>query len=89
MSSQKGNEVTPGGSSFDAPVCPRRALLIQEAEKPTCQRLSLATSCQAMTSQRNHLQWSAPWLQLSDAQLHGLVLGTSSLLAARTRLRSL
>lgn len=52
--------------------CPRRTLLIWEVEKPSCQRLSVATSCLPMTSWRNHSRWSAPWLVVSDAQLHSL-----------------
>lgn len=63
-----------------SPECPRRALLIWEVEKPTCQRISLATSCLAMTSGRNHLQRSAPWLNLLDAQLYSLAQLTSGCL---------
>lgn len=66
--------------------CPRRALLIWEVEKLTCQRLSVATCCLAMTSWSNHLQWSAPQLVFSDAQLCSLAqLGPGSLLALSTR----
>lgn len=53
-----------------SPECPRRVLLIWEVKKPTCQRFSVAASCLAMTSWRNHLQWSAPWLALPHTQLH-------------------
>lgn len=67
--------------------CPRRTLLIWEVEKPSCQRLSVATSCLPMTSWRNHSRWSAPWLVVSDAQLHSLAQPHSGSLLSLSRLQ--
>lgn len=65
-----------------SPESPRRVLLIWDIGKPTCQRLSVATSCLAMTSWQNHLQCSALWLTLSDAQRYSFAQpGPGSLLS--------
>lgn len=76
MSSQKGNEVTPGGSSLDVPSVPQKGTANPGSPADHLSGLSFATSCQAVTLRRNHLQWSASWLRLYRCSAAWLGLGS-------------
>ena len=79
MSSQKGNEVTPGGSSFDVPSVPQKGTANPGSWEA---HLSEALSCHQLPGPDIAEKPSAAVSTLAptlDAQLHGVVLGPSSL----------